>query len=90
MSMPLQISEEDLMSAENVDFDETQEYWNVYKLKDGSTLKVKLVISGIKRLLKHNTDGSPIYIIQSQNVVRVVDVPKSLMAKPKESTFKPV
>lgn len=90
MGMPISIGDEDLMLAENVDFDESQEHWNVYKLKDGSTLKVKLVVSGIKRLQKHNTDGSPIYVIQSQNVVRVVDVPKSLMAKPKEPTFKPV
>jgi hypothetical protein len=29
-------------------------------------------------------------MINSQNVVRAVDVPKELMAKPKESTFKPV
>ena len=45
---------------------------------------------GVKRLKKHNPDGSPIYVINSQNIVRVVDVPKELYAKPKQPTMKPV
>jgi hypothetical protein len=32
----------------------------------------------------------PIYVINSQNAVRAVNVPKELKAKPKEPTFKPV
>lgn len=90
MTAQPQIGQEDLATAENVDFEDSQEHWNVYKLKDGTTLKVKLVLNGVKRLLSHNVDGAPIYVINSQTVVRLVDVPKTLMAKPKESTFKPV
>ena len=84
------ITQRDLLEAEDVDFTEEHEYWNSYKLKDGTTLKLKLVLRGVKRLQKWNRDGSPLYVINSTNVVRAVDIPKKLKAKPKVSTFKPV
>jgi hypothetical protein len=87
--MSVQISPEDLAEAEDVDFVEEKEGWNVYRLSDGSTLKVKLVLTGVKRLKKWNPDGTPIYVINSQNIVRVVNVPKELKAKLKEPTFRP-
>jgi hypothetical protein len=90
MATPSAITPEDLAQSEDVDFEEKEEHWNVYKLKDGTTLKVKLILVGIKRLRKHNPDGTPLYLINSQNVVRAIDIPKELMAKPRESTFKPV
>lgn len=83
------ISPEELAEAEDVDFVEEKEDWNVYKLSDGTTLKVKLVLTGVKRLKKWNPDGTPIYVINSQNIVRVVNVPKELKAKAKEPSFKP-
>ena len=73
---------EDLASAVDVDFEEEKEYWNIYKLSDGTTLKIKLVLRGIKRLKKFNPDGSPVYIINSTNVVRTLDVPEKLKGKP--------
>lgn len=87
--MSVQISPEDLAEAEDVDFVEEKEVWNIYKLSDGSTLKVKLVLTGVKRLKKWNPDGTPIYVINSQNIVRVVNVPRELRAKPKEPSFRP-
>ena len=91
MAITSPFSPEDIAQAEDIDFNEIEEKWNIYKLKDGTTLKVKLVLIGIKRLKKHNpADGTPIYLINSQNVVRTVDIPKELLAKPKESSFKPV
>jgi len=78
------ITPEDIAEGEDVDFDEVSEGWNVYRLSDGTTLKVKLVLMGVKRLKKHNPDGSPIYVIQSQNIVRAVNVPKELYVKPKQ------
>jgi len=84
------VNPQDIAEAEDVDFEEKGEYWNTYKLKDGTTLKVKLVLVGVKRLRKYTPDGSPIYVISSQNVVRAVDIPKEIKAKQKESTFKPV
>lgn len=83
-------SPKDLEEAEDLDFKDEREFWNSYKLSDGTTLKVKLVLRGVKRLQKWNPDGSPIYIINSTNVVRVTNVPKKLKAKPKVQTFKPV
>ena len=35
-------SPEDIAQAENVDFEEVEEKWNIYKLKDGTTLKESL------------------------------------------------
>ena len=90
MAMPSPITPEDLAQSDDIDFEEKEEHWNVYELKDGTTLKIKLILVGIKRLRKHSPDGMPIYMVNSQNVVRAVDIPKELMAKPKESTFKPV
>jgi hypothetical protein len=74
-------SQEDLNDAEEIDFDVEKEDWNIYHLKDGTTLKVKLVLSGVKRLKKYGPDGAPIYVIASTNVVRAVNVPKELKFK---------
>lgn len=84
------IFQKDLEEAADLDFTEEDEHWNVYKLSDGTTLKVKLVLRGVKRLKRYNPDGNPIYMIDSQNIVRAVDVPEQLKEKTTESTFKPV
>lgn len=90
MAMPSPITPEDVAAGEDIDFEEKEEHWNVYKLKDGTTLKIKLILVGIKRLKKHGPDGTPLYMINSQNVVRAVDIPKELIAKQKEPSFKSV
>ncbi len=84
------ITTSDLEEAEDIDFTEEKEYWNVYRLSDGTTLKIKLILRGIKRLKKWLPDGSPIYVVNSTNVVRTINIPKELKAKPKVSTFQPV
>jgi len=76
----------DIVAGEDLDFSEEQEHWNIYKLSDGATLKVKLVLTGVKRLKKYLPDGSPIYIIQSTQAVRAVNIPQELKAKPKPSS----
>mgnify|MGYP004131335637 FL=1 len=83
MSTP--ISQEDLEAAENIDFEEEKESWNTYKLKDGSILRTKLILTGVKRLKKYAPDGTPLYVINSTNSVRVLNVPKKLMGKPNTS-----
>lgn len=90
MSRVPRILQKDLAEADDIDFTEERESWNVYKLEDGTTLKIKLVLQNVKRLKKYNPDGSPIYVIRSTNIMRPVNVPKNLKAKPKVSTFKPV
>ena len=86
----IRITQKDLIEGIDVDFSEEQESWNIYKLSDGTTMKVKLVLRGVKRLKRYSRDGNPIYIIQTQNVVRTLDIPKEIKAKPKERTIKPV
>jgi hypothetical protein len=90
LSTPVPFTPEDIAQGEEIDFEEIEEQWNVYKLKDGTTLKVKLIVTSVKRLKKHNPDGTPIYLINSQNIVRTIDTPKGLMLKPKESSMKPI
>ena len=79
-----------LKDAKEVDFSEEKEYWNEYQLEDGTTLKVKLVLRGVKRLNRHEPDGTPVYVINSMNVVRAVNVPDDIKAKPKKPEMNPV
>lgn len=68
--------------GDEVDFDVVEEGWNVYKLKDGSTLKIKLVLAGVIKVRnQYDPIGNPIYMINSTNVVRVTDVPPELKRK---------
>lgn len=76
--------------AKEIDFTGEKEHWNEYQLEDGTTLKVKLVLRGVKRLEKYEPDGTPIYVINSMNVVRAVNVPEELKAKPKKPEVSPV
>ncbi len=84
--MPLRALE----GSADLDFQEVEENWNTYTLSDGTTLKVKLVLRGVKRLKNYEPDGSPIYVINAINVVRAVDIPPELKAKPKKSEMPPV
>ena len=81
---------EALADAVGLDFTEIDEHWNSYRLSDGTTLKVRLVLRGVKRLKRYEPDGTPIYVINSINVVRAVNVPEELKAKPKKSELPPV
>jgi hypothetical protein len=40
MAMASPFSPEDIAQADDVDFNDVEEKWNIYKLKDGTTLKV--------------------------------------------------
>jgi hypothetical protein len=51
---------------------------------------VKLVLRGVKRLKRYEPDGTPIYVINSINVVRARDVPSELKARPKKSEMAPI
>ena len=79
-----------LAGSVDLDFQEVEENWSTYTLSDGTTLKVKLVLRGVKRLKNFEPDGSPIYVINTINVVRAVDIPPELKAKPKKSEMPPV
>jgi hypothetical protein len=78
------------MDAQDLDFTEETEQWNSYKLSDGTTLRIKLILREVKRLNKWKPDGSPIYMISSQNIVRTVNIPKELKKNPEVRAYKPV
>lgn len=84
------ITPQDVAEGDEVEFEEQKEHWNSYKLKDGATLQIKLILVKVKRLKKWNPEGEPFYVTQTQTVLRTVNVPKELRAKVKEQTFNPV
>lgn len=86
----VRITQRDLAEGVDLDFSDEQEHWNIYTLDDGTTLKVKLVLRGVKRLKKFNPDGNPMYVIQSQTIVRTLNIREELKVKPKERTIRPV
>ncbi|PIU59826.1 hypothetical protein COS86_02175 [Candidatus Bathyarchaeota archaeon CG07_land_8_20_14_0_80_47_9] len=52
------------------------EDWNVYRLPDGTKLKIKLVVSAIYRIPKqYDPFGYPIYFVNSTNAI--IPVPKA-------------
>jgi len=66
-----------------VDFENEKEHWNVYKLADGSTLKVKLILVNVVRSRdQYDSLGNPIYGVTSQNIIKVLNVPEKLRRKP--------
>ena len=59
-----------------------EKHWSTYKLGDGSTIKVKLVLKSARRLGKFSPDGTPMYAVATDNIVQVVDAPEELRVKP--------
>lgn len=77
----------DFSKTVEVDWEAEKENWNEYRLKDGTLLKVKLILRGVRRATEqHYPDGLPIYMVNSINVVRSVEVPKNLLSVPTEKT----
>jgi hypothetical protein len=67
--------------GEEIEFETEREAWNVYVLHDGTTIKLKNVVTSIARLEAWKPDGEPVYYIQSSNVA-TADVPERLKKKP--------
>lgn len=58
--------------ATPVEINQASEQWGHYLLDDGSTLKVKLVVTKISRIdNEYDVEGNPVYIFQSTNVTSV-------------------
>lgn len=64
-----------------VDFERVgNEQWNVYELKDGTLLRIKLEVGSVFRTDKFTADGDPFYIVNTSNAVRF-KVPPALLRK---------
>ena len=77
------LTPEEMVDGTEIDWSKDTEEWNEYKLDDGTTLKIKIVLRGVKRLNKHSPDGLPIYVVNTTNIVRAVGVPTNLIKKEK-------
>jgi hypothetical protein len=66
------------VSGELVPFENREEPWCVYQCSDGTTLRVKLVVSEIVRVDGMYTgEGDPVYVVKSSNVIST-EVPEAL------------
>jgi len=53
-----------------VDFKALREEWNEYEASDGSTVRLKVIVTNIVRLKdKFDSVGNPIYVVKSSNVL---------------------
>jgi hypothetical protein len=70
---------------ESVDFEMqgTQDEWNVYNLKDGTVLRVRLNITGIQRTTFHGATGEPLYNISTGPPNYRIKINQSLIKKTK-------
>lgn len=60
------------VDATPTEINQASEQWNNYLLEDGSTLKVKLVITKVSRIdNEYDAERNPVYLFQSTNVVSV-------------------
>jgi hypothetical protein len=71
--------------GELVEFEaEGEDSWTTLKLKDGSVLKFRSVVSAVFRMGNDPNTGLPVYAIQNTNAIRIVSIPKDLIRKDKE------
>ena len=69
------------VDAVEVDFQTRKEDWNEYQLLDGSSLKIKLVVSEIFKISdEYDNEGNPVYVVKSQNIL-VARSPDNLKRK---------
>jgi hypothetical protein len=66
--------------GQEIEFEIEKEAWNIYKLADGTSLKVKIVVATIVRLKDYNPQGDPFYLLNATNAV-IADVPADLKKK---------
>ena len=60
------------VDAVEVKYKSVREDWNEYDIDDGSTIRIKLLVSDITRLAdKFDQEGNPIYVVKSGNILFV-------------------
>lgn len=61
------------VEAVPVDFESKSEPWQTIEAEDGSTLKIRTIVTGISRLDgEFDQQGHPLYVVQSNTILRVV------------------
>ena len=65
------------VEASPVDVNQANEKWNEYLLEDGTVLKMKLVLKKVMKVDgEFDSEGNPVYVMQSTNVTSVTSPPK--------------
>lgn len=69
------------IDAPEIEFQIRKEDWNEYQLMDGTSIKLKLVVSEIFRIPdEYDNERNPVYVVRSNNVL-VVRSPDNLKKK---------
>ena len=69
------------VKAEEIEFEVEKEPWSVYRLADGTVVRMKQALVSIARLIDvYKPDGEPVYTFKASGIVHV-DVPESLKKK---------
>ena len=62
-------------------FKSIREEWNEYDLEDGTTIRLKAVVTDVVRLNgEYDQEGNPVYVVKSGNMM-VVKAPDELKKK---------
>jgi hypothetical protein len=70
-----------------LDFEVIKEPWNKYNLTDGSNLKLRYVLTKVRRKMAEKS--KPSYALKSQNVVESYNVPINLLGPPAKVPLSP-
>ncbi len=66
------------VDAVSVKFKNIREEWNEYDLEDGSTIRMKAIVSDVFCIPdEYDADNNPVYVVKSTNMV-VVNSPDHL------------
>jgi len=69
------------VKAEEIELEVEKEPWSVYRLADGTVVRMKQALVSIARLIDvYKPDGEPVYTFKASGIVHV-DVPESLKKK---------
>jgi hypothetical protein len=66
--------------GEEIEVTTEKDEWSVYRLADGTTVKVKTVLISVAKLDEYDPAGNPIYVVNASPVIGM-DVPLSLKKK---------
>jgi hypothetical protein len=70
-----------MFPGQTVEYEGVAEPFSQYKLADGTTVKVKMVMVDAVRLETHDEHGNPVYQFQFQQIIGIVP-PEELKRKP--------
>jgi hypothetical protein len=69
------------VDADVIEIKDSDEKWSVYTLEDGTTIRVRMVVAEVARLVdKYDQEGNPIYVTRGAPM-QIVSAPAKLKKK---------